>query len=132
MLDQFVHLDCFLSHAVPHTQVHEGVKNYHVQVVRRTVFSSQQVSQVAAYLRKVLLSSLDLSWVLQVDELAVSQDLEASKKLRNCEVVRMNAFLLFDVLKDQLKTLDEVLDFLEEALLVELLDHVLFLFQCCH
>lgn len=107
-----MHLNSFFSHTVPHTQVHEGVKNYHVQVVRRVVFSSQQVSQVTAHLSQVFLSCLDLSWVLQIDKLAVGQNLEASKKLRNCEVVRMNSFLLLDVIVNKFEALSEVLNFL--------------------
>ena len=44
----------------------------------------------------------------------------------------MDSLLLLDVLKNVLKTLDEVLNLLEKALLVELLDNVLFLLQSCH
>lgn len=51
-------------------------------------------------LSEVFLSCLDLGGVLQVDELAVSQNLQASQELRDCEVVRMDSLLLLDVLKN--------------------------------
>ena len=62
----------------------------------------------------------------------MSQYLQASEQLRNCEVVGMNALLLFYVFENQVETLDQVLDLLKKALLIELLDHVLLLFQCGH
>lgn len=132
LLSQFMNLNGLLSHAVSDTKVHEGVKNYHVNVVRSSAFSSQQMSQVATNLRQVLLGCLDLGWILQIDQLAMSQNFESTKKLRHCKVVWMNSFLLLDVLKNVLKTLDEILNLLEEALLVELFDNILLLLESCH
>ena len=127
-----MYLDRLLSHAVSDTKIHEGVKNYHVDVVRRGTFSSQKMSQVATNLRQVFLSCLNLCWILQVDELAMSQNFESTEKLRDCKVVWMDSLLLLDVVENILKTLDEVLNLLEEALLVELLDNILLLLESCH
>ena len=88
--------------------------------------------QVATNLRQVLLSCLNLCGILQVDQLAMSQNFESTEKLRDCKVVWMDSLLLLDIFKNMLETLDEVFNLLEEALLVELLDNVLLLLQSCH
>lgn len=70
-------------------------------------------------------------WVVQENQLTVSQNFETSQELRNGEIVWMNAFQLTQFVKN-VETLDKILDLLHESLLVEFFDQIFFLFQSGH
>ena len=121
-----VNLDGFVSQRVSHTEIHEGIQNYDVQVLVEFV---HQVSQMSSHLLQVDLSDLDLLRILKIYQLRVSQNLKTPEQLRNSELIWVDPLCSLDILKNDIKRLHKVVNLLQEVLLVVLLHVVLLLLE---
>ena len=76
ILDHFIHLNCVVRHLKLDTEIHIGVQNDFIDVFSISV---EHVVELLSDCMQVVLGRIQLLVILEIDQLTLPQDLEASK-----------------------------------------------------